>query len=258
MQEREPVTVEFPLQGEWTIAATPAHRVPSHGTDMLGQRYAFDILKLNDGFFSFHSRGMLAYLAGQVRLSDSPSWGQPIFAPFNGVVVEARDGLPERQIVHLVRDVGFALYNALFFDAGRSDLHAVAGNYVILQGEEAYAFFAHARNGSLVVSKGEAVRCGQKLAEVGHSGNSGAPHLHFHLMDRADLRTANGIQCRFREYEAFENGDWTVVRNGIPKRMQRVRVSSAQSKTGPTASSTLHATLNMEDGYAWQMSLRDG
>lgn len=225
MQEREPVTVEFPLRGEWTVAATPAHRVPSHGTDLLGQRYAFDILKLDGGFSSFHTRGTLAYLLGRVRLKDSPSWGQPIFAPFDGVVVDVRDGLPERQVLHLLRDVGFALYNALFFDVKRSDLHAVVGNYIILKGEQAFALFAHARNGSIVACQGETVRCGQKLAEVGHSGNSGAPHLHFQLMDGADLHAAKGIPCRFREYEVFENGEWQMVLAGIPKRFQRVRLA---------------------------------
>ena len=40
-----PVVVDFPLRGEgWMAVTTPAHRVPSHGTDMLGQRYAYDLL----------------------------------------------------------------------------------------------------------------------------------------------------------------------------------------------------------------------
>ena len=43
-----PVVVDFPLRGEgWMAATTPAHRVPSHGTDMLGQRYAYDFVKVD-------------------------------------------------------------------------------------------------------------------------------------------------------------------------------------------------------------------
>ena len=39
--DERPVVVDFPLRGEnWMAVTTPAHRVPSHGTDMLGQRYA--------------------------------------------------------------------------------------------------------------------------------------------------------------------------------------------------------------------------
>ncbi|HJS27439.1 MAG TPA: M23 family peptidase, partial [Actinomycetota bacterium] len=41
----DPVVVGFPLRGEWAAATTPAHRIPSHGTDMLGQRYAFDFVR---------------------------------------------------------------------------------------------------------------------------------------------------------------------------------------------------------------------
>ena|GEM_PF-2671872 len=37
----DPVVVEFPLRGEgWMAVTTPAARTPSHGVDMLGQRYA--------------------------------------------------------------------------------------------------------------------------------------------------------------------------------------------------------------------------
>jgi len=37
------VVVEFPLRGEWVAVRTPAHKVPSHGTELFGQRYAFDL-----------------------------------------------------------------------------------------------------------------------------------------------------------------------------------------------------------------------
>jgi hypothetical protein len=40
------VIVDFPLRGErWVAENTPGDRIPSHGTDMLGQRFAYDLLK---------------------------------------------------------------------------------------------------------------------------------------------------------------------------------------------------------------------
>jgi hypothetical protein len=39
--------VDFPLRGEWCAVTTPAERVPSHGTDYFGQRYAYDFAQLN-------------------------------------------------------------------------------------------------------------------------------------------------------------------------------------------------------------------
>jgi hypothetical protein len=38
--EPEPVIVDFPPRGEWVAAHAPAERIPSHGSDRLGQRFA--------------------------------------------------------------------------------------------------------------------------------------------------------------------------------------------------------------------------
>ena len=44
----DPVVVDFPLRGEgWVAVNSPADRVPSHGTDQLGQRFAFDLLRVD-------------------------------------------------------------------------------------------------------------------------------------------------------------------------------------------------------------------
>ena len=67
------------------------------------------------------------------------------------------------------------------------------------------------------------VQTGQQLAEVGHSGNSTAPHLHFHLMDGHILMKAKGVPCCFKEYELFNNGEWNKVIDGIPGRYDRIR-----------------------------------
>jgi hypothetical protein len=42
--ETSPTIIDFPLRGEWVAEATPAQRVPTHGTDLFGQRYAYDFV----------------------------------------------------------------------------------------------------------------------------------------------------------------------------------------------------------------------
>ena len=58
-----------------------------------------------------------------------------------------------------------------------------AGHYVVLDGEgEDYDYvFMHMRAGSIPVVAGQRVRTGQLIGEVGNTGSSSGPHLHFEI-----------------------------------------------------------------------------
>jgi hypothetical protein len=60
-----------------------------------------------------------------------------------------------------------------------------AGNYVVLdgRGETREYVFMHLRMGSVVVAQGQHVRTGQLIGEVGNTGDSTGPHLHFEIWD---------------------------------------------------------------------------
>lgn len=221
-----PVVVDFPLRGEWIAPNTPGTKVPSHGTNALGERYAYDFVGIDPGSRSkrFYRTNPLRYLLLGVRLQDCFGWGKPFFSATDGIIVRAEDGWPERNPVHLVRDFAIMLKNARTFNSKQvTDLRSLSGNYIILESRDGYAVYAHAQTGSIAVSPGEKVVAGQRLAKVGHSGNSSAPHLHFHLMDHADPWKAHGILCCFRDYEIFHQGAWQRVQNGIPKVTDRIR-----------------------------------
>jgi len=225
----DPIVVDFPLRGEWIAPHTPGYKIPTHGTDMLAQTYAYDLLQIDWRYpakkYRFFTKSVMSALFLGVRLKDCLGWSQPIYAPFDGEVIEAEDGVKERDPVHLFRDLFLALKNGIFFkEKSNPDLKPVIGNYIILKGAQCYAFFAHGRTGSILVKAGDKVTSGQQLAEVGHSGNSTAPHLHFQLMDGPSLMSAEGLPCCFREYEIWEEGVWRKVYNGIPGRYDRIRV----------------------------------
>lgn len=219
----DPVVVDFPLRGEgWMAVTTPAHRVPSHGTDMLGQRYAYDLLKV-DGRpgVHFHPSGTLRGNLVGGRTRECYAWGAPIHAPFDAEVVQAVDGVPEREWIHPAQELFHMLKNAVTFTPDK--LPSILGNHVILRSGDVFAGLVHMAPGSVAVAVGQRVATGDVLGRVGHTGNSTAPHLHFQLMDSADPLTARGIPCAFRSYEVERDGAWVPVSNGIPARRERIR-----------------------------------
>ncbi len=223
-----PITVEFPLRGEWIAPNTPGTKVPSHGTDILGQRYAYDFVGLEAGSSNtnFYQHSTLRYFLLGVRLRDCYGWGRPVYAAAEGTVVQAADGWPERDPVHLVRDIANMLKNSLMINADQTtDLRILTGNHIITENPDGFTLYAHLKSGSIRVSPGDRVITGQPLAAVGHSGNSTAPHLHFQMMDNLDPWKAQGLPCVFREMEIRRDGIWQTINNAMPKATDRIRVN---------------------------------
>jgi hypothetical protein len=225
------LAVDFPLRGEhpktqWVAVNTPGDRIPSHGTDMLGQRFAYDLLQVDSrrGLHD-HPAGTLRRLIVGVRARDCYAWGAEIHAPFDGKIVRASDGVAERRWIHPLRELVLVLKNAAIFSPDR--LPSVLGNHVIMQSGDIFAGFAHLVPGSVAVEAGQSVRRGDVLGRVGHTGNSTSPHLHFQLMDSPELMTAKGVPCAFRAYEVLRDGSWESVENGVPRKVDRIRYEAA-------------------------------
>lgn len=209
--DAEPVVLRSPVEGRWVPVNSPADKVPSHGTHELGQTYAIDLVHVPDGEWSAVRNWPLA-----ARPDTFPSFGRDVLAPADGVVVQAsgwqRDHWSRNSwpgVLYLVVEgmVFRQLLSLLTLSAGRF----VVGNSVTLDlGGGVYAVFAHLRRGSPRVSKGDRVRAGDVLGEVGNSGNSSEPHLHFHLMDRPRPLTAAGLPFAFSYESGGEN------RSGVP------------------------------------------
>ncbi len=222
----DPIIIGFPLRGEWMAPNTPGKRIPSHGTDQLGERYAFDFLQVDRARTGnpFYQASLPQYLFLGVPLNKCYGWGQEIYAPCDGEIIKAEDGYKERPRVNLFSDLSVALKNANTFNPKKHDIQTVAGNYIIMKcSDHVYAAFAHLQTGSVTVSVGQIVRKGDVLGKVGHSGNSTAPHLHFQLMDSSDLLSAKGIPCAFEQYEIFRDGKWETVYRSVPSDKDRIR-----------------------------------
>ena len=222
----KPIIVEFPLRGEWLAPNTPGTKIPSHGTDALGSRFAYDFLQVD-----WERKGRpnyrihpLRYLFFGAKLTDCHCWGQNVYAPCDGQIIDAADGYNERSRIHILPDLFVAIKNALFFDPRKDDLQKVAGNYVIMRcSDNVYAALVHFQRDSVRVSKGQYVKKGDLLGNVGHSGNSTAPHLHFQLMDSGNMSDAKGLPCAFESYELFKDNEWKTINNGVPTNKDRIR-----------------------------------
>ena len=219
------MVVELPLRGEWTVERSPADRIPSHGTDLFGQRYAYDLVRTDQRRgVHVHPAGTLRLLVVGGRTRDSYGWGQPVHAAADGVVVQAVDGVAERQWLHGVREAFWAVRTMVGVARRELDPVRLAGNHVIIDSGGTWALYAHLAPGSVAVTSGQRVRAGEVLGRVGHSGNSTAPHLHFQLMDSADPLRAEGVPCAFAAYLVERDGRWRRVERGIPHRGERLRV----------------------------------
>jgi hypothetical protein len=157
--------LNFPLTGTWYVARGSERRHDPYAA-MLELRGAIDLVKIGpDG----------RRVRRGASPADYPAYGSPVYAPCDGVVTGAADGLPDTPL-------------------GRPGDGPPEGNHLWIDTGHETVLLAHLRPGSLHAAVGDHVRSGQLLAEVGTSGTSDEPHLHLHA-ERDD----RGLDLRFAE-----------------------------------------------------------
>jgi hypothetical protein len=186
----KPAVISPPLSGpNWldgnSCCDMTAHRMamnPLDGGLWGAERFAIDYLQLSpDG----------TVFKGPKDTTESyPYFGADIHAVADGPVVGVVDGLPEQ--VPGTGPTGLPL-------------DQYGGNHVVqdISGggtEKRYAFYAHLKTGSVKVKPGDQLTTGQVIANLGNSGNTDAPHLHFHVMSTPDPLRSNGLPFVFKDF----------------------------------------------------------
>jgi len=160
-----PVSFRLPFAGLWYVGWGGPDVLHNYHVGAPPQRHAYDFLVWKDGS-TFSGDG--------TSNEDYYAFGQPVFAPADGTVVRAVDGL---------RDVKPQI---------ETDGEHPAGNHVVIEvAEDAYLYIAHLQRGSLLVAEGDRVAAGQEIGRVGNSGNTTEPHIHIHLQDMPDMFAYN-------------------------------------------------------------------
>lgn len=94
------------------------------------------------------------------------------------------------------------------------DLTRILGNYVVIDhGNGEFSVFAHMKKGSVAVKAGDRVKQGQKIGEIGWSGDAMFPHLHYQL--QRDAKFGEGLPSAFNRFRLLTGSTWKTVKRGV-------------------------------------------
>ena len=221
--DNKPVIIGPPLAGPGWVAANGCcnpditHRgsVQSvNGSLYDSQRFAIDWMRLDD-------QGRLVH-GDESDVHNYSDYGADVLAVANAKVVSVLNSLDDQVPGRLPEPSSITI-------------ETVDGNHVVLDlGDGRFAFYAHLQKNSIRVRPGDSVKKGAVLGKLGNTGNTSAPHLHFHIMNRPSPMAADGIPYVIDTFDfsgqidiaAFEaapgiTGDWGKGRIAKPERRER-------------------------------------
>ena len=184
LDQRPAVVIGPPVRGgPWLcangLAANNAHASAYMTGDArlrVPQRYGCDF-QLVDSAVSILPNPFPATIANEMFYGHS----QEVLAVADATVAAVIDGIPEN-VPQANGEIRMAV--------ALTD-RTVSGNLVTLDlGGGRFAFYAHLRPGTIRVRPGQRVRKGDVIGELGNSGNSRGPHLHFQVGNTPSLNSS--------------------------------------------------------------------
>ncbi len=196
--DRQPVaTFGPPLAGDNYISADSCcdairhtrAALPINGRVVVAQRFAVDWEQLN----AAHQ----VYSGPREKLESYTIFGKPALA------------VADAAVALIVKGLGEQTPGKYPVDISPEDAD---GNAVILDlGQHRYALYAHLQSDSIHLKPGDKVKRGEVIGLVGNSGNSLAPHLHFHVMDSELSLASNGLPYEIDQFTVTANSPGTAA-----------------------------------------------
>ena len=168
---------KLPFAQEFYIEFGGIKKEDSHSWDIPLQRYAYD--------FEIRDAQNKPYHDDYLQIANYYSYKQKIYAPLDGYVVDICDEYEDTQIRENRPII--------------CDCRDVKGNYILIKHKHnEYSLIAHILKNSFQVKIGDMVKTGDYIAQVGNSGNSNGPHIHYQVQDGFDFEKAKGIPISFQ------------------------------------------------------------
>ena len=185
-----PVVLGPPLGGGGTWFASDGcctndthHRrgaISINGVLMVPQRFAIDFFALDDQHRS--------WVGDPSKLTSYLSFGRPVIAAAGGVVVSARNDLPETTTIPE--------------PPTPPAIGGTTGNNVIVRvSRGVYLLYGHMQPGSVRVRPGQRIARGDPIGLVGSTGNSTTPHLHFQVLTQPTFFPADSTPFVFDSFD---------------------------------------------------------
>lgn len=165
-------TYSMPIKGNWFVFWGGANEFVNYHYPKKSQRYAYDLVKLRNGF---------SYQNSPAHNQNFFAFDEEITAPADGKIIKVNDNVKDQT-------------------PGEMDPKHPPGNFVIIaHANKEFSLLAHLKKGSITVKQGDLVAQGQTIGRCGNSGNSSEPHVHFQVMDTTDYRKAKSLRIRFAD-----------------------------------------------------------
>ncbi len=191
VRSESPLVLDPPLRGgPWVALYDPlmigGHRTAIYtlgGRARIPARFAIDWIRLGEDGSTAHGDAS--------KVANWHGYGADVLAVADGLIAEAHDDIAGAETIDASQ--------------GAMPLETASGNYVILDlGGSRFAIYEHLLHGSIRVKKGDRVKRGQVIAQLGNTGSSSSgPHLHFHVADASATLEAEGLPYVFRNFDVI-------------------------------------------------------
>jgi len=202
------IEIQSPVRGNLSFMNPPGHHPD-----------AKDFVAVGNSGKPYPPIKLIYHILYKLNVEDTYAWGKEVYSPFEGYIRKVENNKDDRITLNIVSD----LFKGLILaprNANKS-IDYFLGNHLIIESiEGTYALMAHLRKGSIKVEEGQLVKAGDIIGQIGNSGNTIQPHLHFQLMNENDPSKSIPIPFSLKSYKIKQEGYWKDMTNDLPKNYQ--------------------------------------